>query len=64
MAIFVFFGSPACPCQIKNPAAKEALPGAPWLPLGIPIPLISTLAGEGSNAHGKECEESAKAELS
>ena len=27
MGIFVFFGIPACSCQIKNPAAKEALPG-------------------------------------
>lgn len=64
MGIFVFFGSPACPCQIKNPAAKEALPGAPWLPLGVPMLLISTFTVEGSSAHGKECEESAKAELS
>ena len=64
MGIFVFFGIPACSCQIKNPAARKPCLGAPWLPLGVPILLISTLAAEGSNAHGKECEESAKAELS
>ena len=48
----------------KTRLPRKPCPGAPWLPFGVPILLISTLAAEGNNAHGKKCEESAKAELS
>lgn len=61
MGIFVFFGTLACPCQIKGLAAKKVLPWVSLASLSIPIPLLSMLAAEGSNIQGKECEESAKA---
>ena len=65
MGIFVFLGALACPLPNQRAAAKKTLPRAPWLRLSIPTQPLATLAlvAAGSNAHGKACEESAKAEL-